>query len=164
MIQFQLSVLSRFLFGNLHPQIAHSIGVRVALSQGIIWPIKQRIKSSRHKAGRCAQCCSGHVLVDSPQREREISRIRRNDPNGAIRLHNKSVRVTRCGRICIGKRKIYLSLAFAGQIAGIREVENQIWLVSFLDYDLGFFDQDEGRVEPAPNPFTPERVLTMSPV
>ena len=74
------------------------------------------------------------------------------------------MRVTRCGRICIGKRKIYLSLAFAGQIVGIREVENQIWLVSFLNYDLGFFDQDEGRVEPAPNPFTPEKVLTMSPV
>lgn len=77
--------------------------------------------------------------------------------------HDKTVRVTRCGRICIGKRKIYLSLAFAGQIVGIREVENQIWLVSFLNYDLGFFDQDEGRVEPAPNPFTPEKVLTMSP-
>ena len=26
---------------------------------------------------------------------------------------------------------------------GIREVEDPIWLVSFLDYDLGFFDGDE---------------------
>ena len=49
------------------------------------------------------------------------------------------------------------------QLAVVREVEDQIWLVSFLDYDLGFFDQDEGRVEPASNPFTPEKVLTMSP-
>ena len=49
------------------------------------------------------------------------------------------------------------------QLAVVREVEDQIWLVSFLDYDLGFFDQDEGRVEPAPNPFAPEKVLTMSP-
>jgi len=40
---------------------------------------------------------------------------------------------------------------------------DQIWLVAFLDYDLGFFDMDEGRVEPAPNPFAPEKVLTMSP-
>jgi len=32
-----------------------------------------------------------------------------------------------------------------------------------MDYDLGFFDRDEGRVEPAPNPFVPEKVLTMSP-
>ncbi len=66
--------------------------------------------------------------------------------------------VTRCGRICIGRRKINLSKVFAGQIVGIREVDDQIWLVSFLDYDLGFFDQDEGRVEPAPNPFAPEQV------
>ncbi len=49
-------------------------------------------------------------------------------------------------------------------IVGIREVDEQIWLVSFMHYDLGFFDQDEGRVEPAPNPFTPQTLLTMSPV
>ena len=53
---------------------------------------------------------------------------------------------------------------FAGQLVGIREVDDQIRLVSFLDYDLGLFDQEEGRVEPAPNPFTPEKVLIMSPV
>jgi hypothetical protein len=70
---------------------------------------------------------------------------------------------TRCGRICLGKRKINLSQAFAGQIVGIREVDDQLWLVSFLDFDLGFFDRDEGRVEPAPNPFGPEKVSTMSP-
>jgi len=37
---------------------------------------------------------------------------------------------------------------FAGQIVGIREVDDQIWLVSFIDYDLGFVDQEAGRVEP----------------
>jgi len=46
---------------------------------------------------------------------------------------------------------------------GIREVEEQVWLVSFLDYDLGYFDTEKGRVEPAPNPFVPDKVLTMSP-
>lgn len=52
----------------------------------------------------------------------------------------------------------------AGQTVGVREVEDQIRVVSFLDYDLGFFDQDEGRVEPGPNPFVPDRALTMFPV
>jgi putative transposase len=52
----------------------------------------------------------------------------------------------------------------AGQTVGIREVADQIWLVSFMDYELGFFDKDEGRIEPGPNPFAPEKVLTMSPV
>jgi hypothetical protein len=81
----------------------------------------------------------------------------------AGQYHDRSVRVTPCGRICVGRRKINLSTVFAGQIVGIREVEDPVWLVSFLDFDLGFFDQVEGRVEPAPNPFVPERVLTMSP-
>ncbi len=44
-----------------------------------------------------------------------------------------------------------------------REVSDKIWLVSFMDFDLGFFDQDEGRVEPAVNPFLP-KVLPMSSV
>ena len=34
----------------------------------------------------------------------------------------------------------------------------EIRLVSFLDFDLGFFDRDEVRVELAPNPFAPEQV------
>ena len=73
-------------------------------------------------------------------------------------FHDRTVRVTRCGRICIGKRKINLSQVFAGQILGLREVEDQIWLVSFMHYDLGFFDNTEDRVEPATNPFAPEKV------
>ena len=39
-------------------------------------------------------------------------------------------------------------------------VEERIWLVSFLDFDLGYFDEKEGRVEPGPNPFE-AKVLTM---
>lgn len=70
--------------------------------------------------------------------------------------HDRSVHVTQCGRICIGRRKINLSTVFAGQTVGIREVEDKIWLVSFLEYDLAFFDEDVGRVEPATNPFIPE--------
>ena len=78
-------------------------------------------------------------------------------------LHDKTGTVTQCGRICSQRHKIHFSTVCAGQSVGIREVDDQIWLVSFLDLDLGFFDQDEGRMEPAPNPFVPEKVLTMSP-
>src|SRR5210317_1712766 len=78
-------------------------------------------------------------------------------------FHDRAIRVTSCGRICIGRRKINVSTALAGQTLGVREVEDQIWLVSFLEYDLGYFDNERGRVEPGPNPFVPEKVLTMSP-
>ncbi len=78
-------------------------------------------------------------------------------------FHDLTIQVTQCGRICIRKRKINLSAVFGGQLVGIREVEDKIWQVSFMEYDLGFFDQDENRVEPASNPFTP-KVLPMSSV
>jgi len=79
-------------------------------------------------------------------------------------LHDKTVTITTCGRICIGRRKINLSSVFAGQKVGIREIEDKIWLVSFMKYDIGFFDGLENRIEPVgQNPFN-EIVLPMSPV
>ena len=79
-------------------------------------------------------------------------------PDPDYPFHDRTVRVTRCGRIRIGKRKINLSQVFAGQVLGIREVDDQIWLVSFLNHDLEFFDANQGRVEPAKNPLAPEHV------
>ena len=78
-------------------------------------------------------------------------------------FHDRIITVTSCGRICIGKRKINFSTVFAGQKIGIREVDDKIWLVSFMRFDLGFFDERENRVEPRDNPFN-VKVLPMSPV
>jgi putative transposase len=75
-------------------------------------------------------------------------------------FHDRVITVTECGRLCLVRRKINLSTVLAGQNAGIKQVDDQIWQVSLLDYDLGFFDMDSCRVEPGPNPFGP-RVLTM---
>ena len=61
--------------------------------------------------------------------------------------HDRTVRVTRCGRICIGRRKISLSRVFAGQMVGLREVADEMWLVSFMSYDLGYFDNEVDRAE-----------------
>ena len=69
--------------------------------------------------------------------------------------------VTRCGRICLGKKKINFSQVFAGQAVGIKEVQDNIWLVSFMDYDLGYFDLETRVLEPLENPFGP-KVLPMS--
>ena len=77
-------------------------------------------------------------------------------------FHDRIVTVTRCGRICWGKRKINLSQVFAGQSVGVKQVEDHIWLVSFMHYDLGFFDHQTGRLESARNPFE-AKVLPMCP-
>ena len=67
--------------------------------------------------------------------------------------HDRTIRVTGCGRICFGRRKINLSSVFAGQTIGLREIDDDIWQVSLLEYDLGYFDKEADRVEPGPSPF-----------
>src|SRR5689334_3652960 len=71
-------------------------------------------------------------------------------------FHDKAVTVTTCGRICYKKKKINLSQVFAGQTIGIKQVEDHIWLASFMEYDLGYFDDETCRLEPLANPFGPK--------
>jgi putative transposase len=68
-----------------------------------------------------------------------------------------------CGRICLNRQKINLSVIFAGQNVGIKQVSEKIWLVTFMDYDLGYFDDQTSRLEPLENPLGP-KALPMSPV
>jgi putative transposase len=77
-------------------------------------------------------------------------------------FHDWTATVTHCGRICFKTRKINLSTVFAGQNVGVKQVDDRIWLVSFMNYDLGYFDDETCRLEPIENPFSP-KVLPMSP-
>jgi transposase InsO family protein len=76
-------------------------------------------------------------------------------------FHDKTVFVTSCGRLCLFRKKINLSTSLAGQAVGIKEVDQGIWLVSFMDYDLGYIDLEEKTLQPLQNPFGP-KVLPMS--
>jgi putative transposase len=76
--------------------------------------------------------------------------------------HDWTAVVTTCGRICYQGRKINVSQVFAGQKVGVRQTEDHIWLVTFMDYDLGYFDDETGRLEPIDNPFG-SKLLPMSP-
>jgi putative transposase len=77
-------------------------------------------------------------------------------------FHDQTVTVTRCGRICFKGRKVNFSHVFAGQNVGVTQVGDRIWLVTFMQYDLGYFDDETCRLEPIENPFGP-KVLPMSP-
>ena len=68
--------------------------------------------------------------------------------------------VTHCGRICFHGRKINLSHVFAGQNVGVTQVGERIWLVTFMQYDLGYFDDEVGRLEPMRIP-SPRNCLPM---
>ncbi|WP_371419394.1 IS481 family transposase [Bradyrhizobium sp. CCBAU 051011] len=77
-------------------------------------------------------------------------------------FHDRTATVTTCGRICFNRQKINLSVVFAGQNVGIKQVSDRIWLVTFMNYDLGYFHDETCRLEPIDNPFGP-KVLPMSP-
>ena len=75
-------------------------------------------------------------------------------------FHDATFTVTHCGRICFHGRKINLSHVFAGQNVGVTQVGDHVWLVTFMHYDLGYFDDEAGRVEPIADPFG-SKVLPM---
>ena len=52
------------------------------------------------------------------------------------------LKIDRLIAIASDASKSNLSTVFAGQLVGLREVEERTWLVSFLDYDPGFFDTE----------------------
>jgi putative transposase len=74
--------------------------------------------------------------------------------------HDWTAVITTCGRICYQRRKINVSQVFAGQTVGVKQVDDHLWLVTFMHYDLGYFDDETCRLEPIGNPFGP----TLSPM
>ncbi len=68
-------------------------------------------------------------------------------------FHDRDAMVTACGRICMYRKKINVSTVLAGQKLGITEVEEGIWLISFMSYDLGYIDLEQRTLQTIDNPF-----------
>ena len=68
-------------------------------------------------------------------------------------FHDREVMVTACGRICMHKKKINVSTVLAGQRLGIKEVDDGIWMISFMHYDLGYIDLEQKTLQTIDNPF-----------
>ena len=62
-------------------------------------------------------------------------------------FHDATFTVTQCGRICFHGRKVNLSHVFAGQNGGVTQVGERVWLVTFMRYDLGYFDDETCRLD-----------------
>ena len=82
-------------------------------------------------------------------------------PEVAYPFHDKDILVTACGRICMHRKKVNISTVLAGQRLGIKEVDDGIWLVSFMHYDLGYIDLEQKTLQTIDNPFGP-RLSPMS--
>jgi len=83
-------------------------------------------------------------------------------PELSYPFHDRDVVVTACGRLCLHRKKINISTVLAGQKLGIKEVDEGIWLVSFMHYDLGYFDLEQKTLQPLDNPFGPKPVTDVS--
>jgi hypothetical protein len=88
-----------------------------------------------------------------PELYRPSARLYRGLDEIAYPFHDRDVLVTACGRISMHRKKIDVSTVLAGQRLGIEEVDEGIWLVSFLHYDLGYIDLEQRTLQTIDAPF-----------
>ena len=55
-----------------------------------------------------------------------------------------------------------MSQVFGGQKVGVKQTDDHLWLVTFMDYDLGYFDDKTCRFELIDNP-SGSKLLPISP-
>ena len=95
-----------------------------------------------------AMKCPAELYTPSPRPYQGL-------PELSYPFHDRDVLVTACGRLCLHRKKINISTVLAGQKLGIKEVDEGIWLVSFMHYDLGYIDLEQRTLQPTDNPFGP---------
>ena len=61
------------------------------------------------------------------------------------------------------RKRVNASTVLAGQRLGIKKIDDGIWIVSFMSYDLGHIDLEPKALQPLDNPFGP-RLLPLSQV
>ncbi|QQN62021.1 IS481 family transposase [Bradyrhizobium diazoefficiens] len=99
--------------------------------------------------------CPAQLYAASPRRYDGL-------PELSYPFHDRDVLVTACGRLCLHRKRINISTVLAGQKLGIKEVDDGIWLVSFMHYDLGYFDLEQKTLQPLDNPFALKPVTDVS--
>jgi putative transposase len=70
---------------------------------------------------------SGELYEPSPRPYKCLSKIE-------YPFRDRTITVSQCARMCMDNRKINLSIVFAEQNVGVKQVADQVWLVSFMDY------------------------------
>ena len=74
-------------------------------------------------------------------------------PELAYPFHDRDVVVARNGTIGLHGRPVIISTVFEGQRLGLREVDTDVWLVSFMHYDLGYIDLEARTLQTIDTPF-----------
>jgi transposase InsO family protein len=70
-------------------------------------------------------------------------------------LHDEVRPVSKGGQIRFRGRDVSISKALMGQQIGLRHIEQDVWLVSFMDLDLAYLDPKQGTTTPIPHSTDP---------
>jgi hypothetical protein len=89
-----------------------------------------------------AMKCPAELYAASPRRYDGL-------PELTYPFHDRDILVTACGQLCLHRKRINISSVLAGQRLGIKEVDEGIWLASFMHYDLGYFDLEQKTLQPS---------------
>lgn len=81
------------------------------------------------------------------------SRVYRGLPDITYPGYDHSLLISSCGRLCFKKLKIYISAALSNQPVGLKEIDSGIWQLDFMDYTLGYFDEESEKFSPNDDPF-----------
>jgi hypothetical protein len=84
------------------------------------------------------------------------------EANDVAAMWIRAIRLSRGGRAAVRMAPRLRSLPGLSELRPRGDVapHDRVWLVSFMDYDLGYFDNETCRLEPLQNPFGP-KVLPM---
>ena len=74
-------------------------------------------------------------------------------PELAYPFHDRDIVASQSGAIALHGRAVFISSVFAGQRLGLREVDTDVWLVSFMHYDLGYIDLEACTLQTIDTPF-----------
>jgi hypothetical protein len=55
--------------------------------------------------------------------------------------------------LAFGQLERDLEAAGVGERVGLKQVDDALWLVSFMDYDLGYIDLEQKTLQTLDNPF-----------
>ena len=74
-------------------------------------------------------------------------------PELAYPFHDREIVASQSGAIALHGRAVFISSVFGGQRLGLREVDTDVWLVSFMHYDLGYIDLEACTLQTIDTPF-----------
>jgi transposase InsO family protein len=67
-------------------------------------------------------------------------------PDPSYPLHDDSLRVNAAGRISLLRTHVFVGTALSNELVGVREIDENSWLITFANVDLGIWRKGTGKL------------------